>query len=477
MKTKMRMLVAVSCCLLATLCAANVCVAALSVQQTKTNHIEVSEPRPGYYATIDDTGTLSLFWSKMEPRIGFSVSDYAADDESSTGTICYVYKGYDTATYTDYTGSNPVPWSEQRTLISAVDVIGDVKVKSCSYLFSRLGRTAANRIDVSVDLKGLDTSQVTNFSNMFKYNYASSIDASVLDVSSAKDMSQMFRFCAFLTELSLDGWADETGTANVTTFAGTFDSCSRLADLDATWLNTSSATTMNKMFYQCASWEGQGIAEMDVSQVTDMSAAFSGCSSLGIANNETGLKELDISAWVGSPTKIDHMFYGCSSLERIWSRPSESAAWLPVISSDEDATGTFSLCGALVGEGTDGTRWIVSDVEGWDNTGSQDSPIPSALSGYYACVGSAQQRGYFSAKSADEDASSTNAGQAINAMQVSDQINDDESSEKAGQGPVDSSDSASGSGQEGQDARNASLKEGDETSTENEAKAGGDDNE
>ena len=91
---------------------------------------------------------------------------------------------------------------------------------------------------------------------------------------------------------------------------GLFYNCSNLTNITglANW-DVSNVTNMNSMFYNCSSLTAlTGLAGWNVSKVTNMSAMFSGCSSL------TDLTPL--AHWnVSNVTNMSSMFYGCSNTD------------------------------------------------------------------------------------------------------------------------------------------------------------------
>ena len=129
-----------------------------------------------------------------------------------------------------------------------------------------------------------------------------SLDLSGLDTSSAEDMADMFYGCSKLASLDLSAF----DTSKVTGMAGMFSGCSSLSSLDLSGLDTSSATEMTSMFEGCSSLQSLDLSAFDTSKVTGMAGMFEGCSSL----TSLDLSGLDTSnveymAW---------MFYGCSKL-------------------------------------------------------------------------------------------------------------------------------------------------------------------
>ena len=110
-----------------------------------------------------------------------------------------------------------------------------------------------NNLLKTFNVSNLDTSQVTNMSNMF---YAcmglTSLDLSNFDTSKVTNMSDMFGGCMGLTSLDVSNW----NTSQVTNMSNMFNYCTSLTTLDLSNFNTSQVTTMDGMFIGCESLRG-----------------------------------------------------------------------------------------------------------------------------------------------------------------------------------------------------------------------------
>ena len=165
-----------------------------------------------------------------------------------------------------------VPWYSQRKSITAARVDSGVSVETCRYLFYGCSSLA------SVDLSGLDTSEVTS-------------------------LSSMFTDCSSLTSLDLSS----LDTSNVTSLSFMFEGCASLTSLDLTSFDISSATSLSYMFSGCSSLETLDLSSLNTSNATDMRFLFSGCSSLSTVY-VSGLFTTD------EVRSSDFMFAGCASL-------------------------------------------------------------------------------------------------------------------------------------------------------------------
>ena len=242
-----------------------------------------------------------------------------------------------------------VPWYNYRNSITSAKVAGKIATQTTALMFNDCPKLA------SLDLSGLDTSDVTNMSNMFSYCWSltsldlspldtsnvtsmrgifahcsklASLDLSPLDTSNVTDMSYMLSGCSKLTSLDLSSF----DTSQVESMGGMFDGCSKLISLDLSSFDTSNVTGMSRMFYGCSSLTSLDVSSFDTSNVTGMSRMFYGCSSLasldvssfdtsgavgmkGMFSGCSKLALLDVSSFDTSRvTDMSDMFHGCSSL-------------------------------------------------------------------------------------------------------------------------------------------------------------------
>ena len=222
----------------------------------------------------------------------------------------------------DWTGSG-APWLEYESSIVSAKIKKTVIAKTTSRAFYDCKSLR------SVDLSGLDTSQVTSMASMFEgCSSLASLDVSSFDTSSATDMSRMFEFCSSLASLNLSSF----DTSKVTGMSFMFYYCPKLASLDVSSFDTSQATDMSAMFYYCSSLKSLDVSSFDTSKVTGMASMFEGCSSLAsldVSSFDTSqatdmssmfdycpkLASLDVSSFDTSKvTGMSSMFRNCSSL-------------------------------------------------------------------------------------------------------------------------------------------------------------------
>ena len=178
---------------------------------------------------------------------------------------------------------------------------GGVKANSNSkYLFA-LYTNATN-----IDLSNLDTSNVTDFSNLFvKCTSVNKLDLNNFNTSKAIDMSRMFQYCTNLQELNIKNF----DTSNVINIQRMFLGCSSLQTLDLNNFNTNNVTNMQAMFQTCTNLKTINLNSFNTLKVTDMSAMFNQCQSL---------EQLNISNFdTSNVTNMKYMFQLCKNLENL----------------------------------------------------------------------------------------------------------------------------------------------------------------
>ena len=218
------------------------------------------------------------------------------------------------------------PWSNYKNSIISATIKKTVIAKTASSAFYDCKSLR------SVDLSGLDTSKVTDMSDMF-YNCSSlaSLDLFSFDTSKVTSVYRMFEGCSSLASLDLSSF----DTSSVTSMSSMFCNCSSLASLDVSSFDTSKVTSMYCMFQGCSSLASLDLSSFDTSNVTDMSSMFRECSSLkslnvtsfdtckvtsmfAMFNSCTSLESLDLSSFNASNvTTMMVMFGNCPSLKSL----------------------------------------------------------------------------------------------------------------------------------------------------------------
>ena len=185
---------------------------------------------------------------------------------------------------------------------------------------------------VSINLSGLDTSQVTDMTNMFSScSKLTSLDLSSFNTSQVTSMEGMFSGCSGLTSLDVSKF----DTSAVTSMEGMFSGCSSLSSLDVSKFNTSQVTSMTSMFNGCSSLSSLDVSKFNTSAVTSMESMFAGCS---------GLTSLDVSKFVTKKVlSTSNMFADCSGLTRLNVSNFDTSAVLNMSAMFANCSGLTSL--------------------------------------------------------------------------------------------------------------------------------------
>ena len=147
------------------------------------------------------------------------------------------------------------------TNLTTIPLLNTINVINMSYMFN--GCTNLTTIPL------LDTSNVTNMHSMFN-NCTNLTTIPLLDTSNVINMGTMFNGCSKLTTIPL------LNTSKVTGMSGMFSACSKLTTIPL--LDTSKVTGMSSMFSDCSSLTT--IPLLDTSKVTDTRYMFQYCSNL-----------------------------------------------------------------------------------------------------------------------------------------------------------------------------------------------------
>ena len=188
-------------------------------------------------------------------------------------------------------------------------------------------------IKTVISVKRLNTSNVTDMSNMFAgCSGLTSLDVSSFNTSNVIRMQNMFYNCVNLTTLNVSGLV----TSKVADMTSMFYGCKSLTSLDLSGFDTSNVTSMSNMFNGCSNLTSlSGIEDWDVGKVASMNQFMNACASLtgeldlsnwdiskctnfASAFRTTGLTEINLTNWNPTiTTNMANMFRGSSSLTKL----------------------------------------------------------------------------------------------------------------------------------------------------------------
>ncbi|HGW2854599.1 TPA: BspA family leucine-rich repeat surface protein [Enterococcus faecalis] len=146
---------------------------------------------------------------------------------------------------------------------------------------------------VKVGLKDGVNSIGDNGGYVFDNNWSKldTVDLSGLDTSQLVDMSNMFNGCV-ASKIDLDGW----NTSNVTRMTSMFSGCNQIKKLDLGSFDTSKVTNMTAMFKNCANLINLNVSSFNTRNVINMRNMFEGTSMLQLID----LSNFEISSSVSS---------------------------------------------------------------------------------------------------------------------------------------------------------------------------------
>ena len=142
------------------------------------------------------------------------------------------------------------------------------------YTMSEMFRNCSNLTNVSINV----TNKVTTlYSSFYNCHSLVSLDVSNWDVSNVIDMRYIFRGCTSLANLiGIESW----NTNNLTNGADMFAECHNLTSLDLSKWGTGNLSTMYDMFWDCTSLKTLDVSGVNVNSVINLDWTFSDCISL-----------------------------------------------------------------------------------------------------------------------------------------------------------------------------------------------------
>ena len=142
-----------------------------------------------------------------------------------------------------------------------------------------------------VTIEGLDyvdTSQVTNMSEMFKEDkQLTALDLKSFDTSKVISFESMFAECEKLASVNLDSFNTSLGID----FAYMFSMCYSLENLNVKHFDTSNAEEMHNMFDGCGLLTELDLSSFVILKVTDIGGIFAYCDNLALLD----LRQMDFS--------------------------------------------------------------------------------------------------------------------------------------------------------------------------------------
>ena len=299
---------------------------------------------PGYFTCVDESAKPKLYG--------------LLNEEGTTLTIRYDTKLGPNRGIADWSMYNNEGANPNNNLYAVKKIVIDENVKdtlpesTAKWFYFYKFLTAIEHLD------NLNTSNVTDMSNMFAYCMElPSLNLSSFNTGKVTNMSNMFHRCDGLTSVNVSSF----NTENVTNMYMMFGECKKLSSLDLSGFNTENVTTMKQMFYQDLSLKNLDISSFKTPKVTNMSLMFKQCpvGSLDLNGFDTknvidmsgmfvfcgNLISLDITSFdFSNVVDISNMFYSALNLQTIYCNEDLSKAH-----KLENYENLFALCLNLTG--------------------------------------------------------------------------------------------------------------------------------
>ncbi|EAJ2975749.1 TPA: BspA family leucine-rich repeat surface protein [Campylobacter jejuni] len=181
-----------------------------------------------------------------------------------------------------------------------------------------------------------------------------SIHLGDIDTSKITDMSELFKNSTRTDFSGIEKW----NTSKVTNMAGMFWFCERFNQDLSSW-DVSNVKNMSGMFYNCY-YFNQPLGDWDVGKVENMKEMFHGCLSFN----------QNISKWdVSSVGDMESMFYCCENFNQ------DLSSW--DVSKVENMSWMFSYCTSF---NQDISKWDVSNVKDMANMFAFNQPSKKEVS-------------------------------------------------------------------------------------------------
>lgn len=214
----------------------------------------------------------------------------SVDKASITEINFYVHSDKETETIlSSEAGYEPI-YFEMNGTVANFYTKGEVYVLSNGVLGGGYAYFAGFKNITSIDLTHFDTSECTNFGQMFDDCLSlKEITFGDFNTDNATDMSQMFERCISLESIDLSSF----NTSNVQNMNFMFLNCRALKELDLSSFDTHNVTNMNEVFEGCYRLEKLDISSFTSEKIESGSGLFNMCYSLLKLN----LGSFDLSSW------------------------------------------------------------------------------------------------------------------------------------------------------------------------------------
>ena len=153
-------------------------------------------------------------------------------------------------------------------------------------------------------LKYLNTSEVTNMSNMFyQCENLASLDLRYFNTGRVRKFDNMFAQCELLDGIDVSGFV----TTSAVSMEGMFYACHSLKALDLIGFTTRDVTNMHSLFAGCKLLTSLDLGSFNTANVNNMASMFYNCEALETVKVGAGWSTAEV-------LDSKNMFYNCTSL-------------------------------------------------------------------------------------------------------------------------------------------------------------------
>lgn len=164
----------------------------------------------------------------------------------------------------------------------------------------------------TINVNGFKTANCENFTYMFYYcSQIETLDLSSFNTENAGALDYMFAYCYQLKDLNIKSF----NTDNVATYIYTFAKCWALESIDLTHFNTENATSFDHMFFHDLNLKSVNLSGWNTESTISMASMFNSCYELAKVDlSSFSAESLPNKTGVG----LDYMFNQCGALEELW---------------------------------------------------------------------------------------------------------------------------------------------------------------
>ena len=171
------------------------------------------------YALVLEDYLLAFAKLEKEPAVGMTYSN----EEFGKKNITAIYANFENSVFES---ESDVIWGTYKESIYQISVDSTFAPVSTAYWFSGFNKC------FSMNLKKLDTSNVTTMNSMFAFcNELFDVDLSSWNTSNVTDMSHLLQSCHELSHLNISEW----DTSKVTDMTEMFEGCESLSFDPSSW--------------------------------------------------------------------------------------------------------------------------------------------------------------------------------------------------------------------------------------------------